>query len=127
MGTFPALKVFSVTSAARKQVEDGLYAADEKIAAQSEELTIRWRIWRRSTWHWFKVRRISSRSIERIHPDYHKAARGRAHLITVERKAGELRDMVYLRMDGTPIDVESSACAPPGSMARLLALSFFGK
>jgi len=45
---------------------------------------------------------------DRMHPSCHAAATGRAHLIIDEQKPGGLRDMVYLKMDGTPVDVESS-------------------
>ena len=61
---------------------------------------------------------------ERIHPEYQEVAHGRADLITVQRKAGALRDMVYVRMDGTLVDVESSV-APfrfHGQVAGLIIL-----
>jgi PAS domain S-box-containing protein len=148
----------------RKQVEDGLHAANEQITAQSEELASQLE-------EMEKVNRALARSeenfqslvenapdaiyisvgqrfvyvnaafvrmmgadsrdqllgmslYERIHPDYREAARGRADLITVQRKAGALQDMVYLRMDGTLVDVESSV-APfrfHGDVAGLIIL-----
>ena len=45
---------------------------------------------------------------DRIHPSYHDAVGERARLIVDERKPGGLQDMVYLKMDGTPVNVESS-------------------
>ena len=45
----------------------------------------------------------------RIHPSYHALIHERVDLIHVEEKSSGLKDVVYLKMDGTPIDVESSA------------------
>ena len=45
---------------------------------------------------------------DRIHPSCHKVLTERAHRIINERKPGDLMEMIYLRMDGTPVDVESS-------------------
>jgi PAS domain S-box-containing protein len=148
----------------RKQVEDGMHAANEQITAQSEELASQLeemekanRALARSEENFQSlvenapdaiyisvgqqfvyvnaafVRMMGATSrdqllgmslYERIHPDYHEAARGRADLITVQRKAGALRDMVYRRMNGTPVDVESSV-APfrfHGQVAGLIIL-----
>ena len=61
---------------------------------------------------------------DRIHPSCHAALAERAHLVIDERKSGGLMDMVYLRMDGTPVDVESSV-APfqyQGEPAGLITL-----
>jgi len=46
---------------------------------------------------------------DRIHPDYHALIHRRVHLIHVEGKPSGLKDLVYLKTDGTPVDVESSA------------------
>jgi PAS domain S-box-containing protein len=45
----------------------------------------------------------------RIHPAYHALIHERVDLIHVEEKSSGLKDVVYLKMDGTPVDVESSA------------------
>jgi PAS domain S-box-containing protein len=45
---------------------------------------------------------------DRIHSSCHDAVGERARLIVYEQKPGGLRDMIYLKMDGTPVNVESS-------------------
>lgn len=45
---------------------------------------------------------------ERIHPDYHTAIRGRAEFIINNRAPAGLTEVRYLRMDGTPVWVQSA-------------------
>ena len=55
-------------------------------------------------------KQITGMSIyDRIHPDYHALIHGRANLVHIDKKPSGLKDVVYLKIDGTPIDVESSA------------------
>ena len=46
--------------------------------------------------------------LERIHPDFREQVRTRARTITEEKKNVPAQDQVYLRLDGTPVDVEVS-------------------
>jgi PAS domain S-box-containing protein len=46
---------------------------------------------------------------DRIHADYHSLIRERVHLVHDEEKPSGLKDVVYLKMDGTPVYVETSA------------------
>jgi PAS domain S-box-containing protein len=46
---------------------------------------------------------------DRIHPDCHALVRERANQIHGEGKPSGLKDVVYLKMDGTPVNVETSA------------------
>ena len=46
---------------------------------------------------------------DRIHPDYHALIHGRVDLVHVEEKPSGLKDVVYMKMDGTPVYVETSA------------------
>ena len=48
---------------------------------------------------------------ERIHPASHERIRERVRTIVVDHKPAGLREAVYLKMDGTPVDIES-AVAP---------------
>ena len=46
---------------------------------------------------------------DRIHPDCHALVRERANQIHGEGKPSGLKDVVYLKMDSTPVNVETSA------------------
>ena len=48
---------------------------------------------------------------DRIHADYHSLIRERVNLVDDEEKSSGLKDVVYLKMDGTPVYVETSAAA----------------
>ncbi|HVP95890.1 PAS domain S-box protein [Methanoregula sp.] len=45
---------------------------------------------------------------DRIHPSCHGDIHGRARTVIEERRPAGLKETVYIRMDGTPIDIESS-------------------
>jgi len=148
----------------RKEIEDGLYAANEKITAQSEELEIQLEELEKANQALLRneenfqslvesapdaiyisigqrfvyvnaafVRMLGATSrdqllgmslYDRIHPDYHAATHERADLIISEGKSAGLREAVYLKMDGSPINVES-AVAPfrfHGQRAGLIIL-----
>ena len=45
---------------------------------------------------------------DRIHPTFHEKIRERAHLIIDEHKPAGLNESVYLKMDGSPLEIESS-------------------
>ena len=45
---------------------------------------------------------------DRIHPSYHEAIHERVRIVTGERRPVGLRETVYLKMDGTPVDIESA-------------------
>ena len=47
--------------------------------------------------------------MNRFHPDYHAAVRERIRLLNEERKEVPLLEQKYLKLDGTPFDVEVSA------------------
>ncbi len=46
--------------------------------------------------------------IERIHPDYHAAVKERTRILNEEKRAVPPQDQVYLRLDGTLVDVSVS-------------------
>jgi len=52
---------------------------------------------------------IGTSIFDRVHPDYHDSIRTRANQVNVEMKPVGLKEAVYLKLDGTPVDVESSA------------------
>ena len=45
---------------------------------------------------------------DRIHPSFHEGIRERARIVINERKPAGLMETVYLKMDGTPVDIESA-------------------
>lgn len=45
---------------------------------------------------------------DRIHSSFHEEIRKRARVVIDERKPVGLRETVYLKMDGTPVDIESA-------------------
>jgi PAS domain S-box-containing protein len=45
---------------------------------------------------------------DRIHPSLHEGIRERARIVISERKPVGLMETVYLKMDGTPVDIESA-------------------
>jgi PAS domain S-box-containing protein len=47
--------------------------------------------------------------LDRIHPDFHERIRGRIKSLTVDLLPVDLLDEIYLKLDGTPVDVEVSA------------------
>ncbi|MBS3809680.1 MAG: transporter substrate-binding domain-containing protein, partial [Desulfobacterales bacterium] len=47
--------------------------------------------------------------MERFHPDYHEVVKQRIRLLNREKKAVEHLEEIYLKMDGTPVDVLVSA------------------
>ncbi|MFZ1128737.1 PAS domain S-box protein [Methanoregula sp.] len=48
---------------------------------------------------------------DRIHPSCHEGIRERARMVTEERKPAGLKETVFLKMDGTPIEIESAVAA----------------
>ncbi len=46
---------------------------------------------------------------DRIHPEFHERVRGRVRSLTVDREPVGALDEVFLRLDGTPVDVAVSA------------------
>lgn len=52
---------------------------------------------------------LGTSAFDRIHPSFHDLIQERVRNLTVERKAVEMIDEVYLKMDGSPIDVEVAA------------------
>ena len=47
--------------------------------------------------------------IDRFHPDWHESIREHIRLLNQERKGMPVTEQVFLKMDGTPFDVETSA------------------
>ncbi|MFW5958190.1 MAG: transporter substrate-binding domain-containing protein, partial [Desulfosalsimonas sp.] len=47
--------------------------------------------------------------MDRFHPDYHEVVRQRIRMLNQEKKPVENLEEIYLKMDGTPVDVEVSA------------------
>jgi PAS domain S-box-containing protein len=45
---------------------------------------------------------------DRIHPSFHEEIQERARVVIGERKPVGLKETVYLKMDGTPVDIESA-------------------
>lgn len=52
---------------------------------------------------------LGTSAFDRIHPSFHALIRERVKSLVAERKAVEMIDEVYVRMDGSPIDVEVAA------------------
>ena len=52
---------------------------------------------------------LGTSTLDRIHPSLHPLIRERVNDLTVEKRPVETLEEVYLRMDGTPIDVEVNA------------------
>jgi PAS domain S-box-containing protein len=45
---------------------------------------------------------------DRIHPSFHEGIRERARVVTGEHKPVGLKETTYLKMDGTPVEIESA-------------------
>jgi PAS domain S-box-containing protein len=52
---------------------------------------------------------LGTNAYDRIHPSFHELIHQRVRSLTVELKSVELIDEIYVRMDGTPVDVEVAA------------------
>jgi PAS domain S-box-containing protein len=52
---------------------------------------------------------LGTNTFDRIHPSFHELINQRVRSTTLEHKAAELIDEIYLKMDNTPIDVEVAA------------------
>jgi PAS domain S-box-containing protein len=133
----------------RKEIEDGLYAANRKITAQGEALRVQLEELERANQALVRNEEdfeslvesapdaiyisvgerfvyvnpafvsllgaaspdqiLGASLYDRIPPEYHAAIHERANLIIEDGKPAGLSDTVYLKMDGSPVDVESSA------------------
>ncbi len=51
---------------------------------------------------------IGTSLYDRIHPSFHEAIRKRVRTVVVERRPVGLKESVYLKMDGIPVDIESA-------------------
>ena len=52
---------------------------------------------------------LGTSAFDRIHPSFHERIQDRTRRLTVELKPVELIDEIFLKMDGTPVDVEVAA------------------
>jgi len=65
---------------------------------------------------------------DRVHPSCHAVVRDRAKTVIEERKPAGLKETVYLKTDGTPIEIESSIapfrfCGEPAGLVILRDIS----
>ena len=52
---------------------------------------------------------IGKSVMERFHPDFYEAIAQRIHMLNEKKKSVPVLEQIYLRLDGTPVDVEVSA------------------
>jgi PAS domain S-box-containing protein len=67
---------------------------------------------------------LGTTTLDRIYPSFHELINKRVRVLTIELKPVELIDEVYVKMDGSPLDVEVTA-APFRYRGENGALTFF--
>ncbi len=67
---------------------------------------------------------LGTTTLDRIYPSFHELINKRVRVLTIELKPVELIDEIYVKMDGSPLDVEVTA-APFRYRGENGALTFF--